>query len=230
MLEKYLDNRFLTLFLFPFLIGSSSVLSFQPFNFTFINFIIMPVLFYLLVYIKKKSKSTYRKKPYKKNLFFFGTAFGFGFYLGGIHWIINSLTFDDNFKILIPFGLILIPLFLSLFFSLVTLLVGPFLNLNFQSLILLSASLAFSDYIRNFILTGFPWNLWAYSFSWAVELIQILNKIGLFAFNLVIITIFMLPAVIFFNLNLIKKIYVLSLLILALFLLYIYGSHSINLS
>ena len=40
----------------------------------------------------------------------------------------------------------------------------------------------------------------------------------------------MLPAVIFFNLNLIKKIYVLSLLILALFLLYIYGSHSINLS
>ena len=230
MLEKYLDNRFLTLFLFPFLIGSSSVLSFQPFNFTFINFIIMPVLFYLLVYIKKKSKSTYRKKPYKKNLFFFGTAFGFGFYLGGIHWIINSLTFDDNFKILIPFGLILIPLFLSLFFSLVTLLVGPFLNLNFQSLILLSASLAFSDYIRNFILTGFPWNFWAYSFSWAVELIQILNKIGLFAFNLVIITIFMLPAVIFFNLNLIKKIYVLSFLILALFLLYIYGSHSINLS
>ena len=230
MLEKYLVNRFLTLFLFPFLIGSSSVLSFQPFNFTFINFIIMPVLFYLLVYIKKKSKSTYRKKPYKKNLFFFGTAFGFGFYLGGIHWIINSLTFDDNFKILIPFGLILIPLFLSLFFSLVTLLVGPFLNLNFQSLILLSASLAFSDYIRNFILTGFPWNFWAYSFSWAVELIQILNKIGLFAFNLVIITIFMLPAVIFFNLNLIKKIYVLSLLILALFLLYIYGSHSINLS
>ena len=29
----------------------------------------------------------------------------------------NSLTFDDNFKILIPFGIILIPLFLSLFFG-----------------------------------------------------------------------------------------------------------------
>ena len=34
---------------------------------------------------------------------------------------------------------------------------------------------------------------WAYSFSWAVEIIQILNVIGLFAFNLIIITLFTLP-------------------------------------
>ena len=118
-MSKYLDNRFLTLFLFPFLIGSLSTLSFQPFNFTFVNFLILPIFFYLIIYINKKSKSVYRKKPYKKNLFYFGTAFGFGFYLSGIHWITNALTFDENFKILIPFGLILIPLFLSLFFSLV---------------------------------------------------------------------------------------------------------------
>ena len=89
--KKYLDNRFLILFLLPFLIGSLSVLSFQPFNFTLINFFVLPIFFYLLVYIKKKSKSIYRKKPYKKT-YFFGTAFGFGFYLSGIHWITNSLT------------------------------------------------------------------------------------------------------------------------------------------
>ena len=132
MISKYLDNRFITLFLIPFLIGSLSVLSFQPFNLTFVNFFTLPVCFYLIIYIKKKSKSVYRKKPYKKNLFFFGTAFGFGFYLSGIHWITYSLTFDENFKILIPFGLILIPLFLSLFFSITTVLIGPFLNLNFN--------------------------------------------------------------------------------------------------
>ena len=199
MISKYLDNRFLTLFLIPFLIGSLSVLSFQPFNITFVNFFTLPIFFYLLIYIKKKSKSIYRKKkPYKKNLFLYGTAFGFGFYLSGLHWIANSLTFDENFKILIPFGLVIIPLFLSLFFSIVTFFVGPFLNLNLQSIILLSASLSISDYIRNSILTGFPWNFWAYSFSWSTEIIQILNKLGLFAFNLIIITVFMLPAVIFF--------------------------------
>ena len=230
MLEKYLDNRFLTLFLSPFLIGSLSVLSFQPFNLTFVNFFVLPLFFYLLVYIKKRSKSVYRKKPYRKNLFFFGTAFGFGFYLSGIHWITNSLTFDENFKILIPFGLILIPLFLSLFFSLVTLFVGPYLNLNFQSIILFSASLAFSDYVRNYVLSGFPWNFWAYSLSWSIEMIQILNKLGLFAYNLVLITIFMLPAVFFVNFNFIKKAYTFLVLIMILFLFYIYGSHTINLN
>ena len=120
MIENYLNNRFLTLYFLPFIIGSLSVFSFQPFNLTFINFVILPVFFYLIVYIKKRSKSRYRKKPFKKNLFIFGTSFGFGFYLCGIHWINNSLTFDESFKILIPFGLILIPIFLSLFFSLLT--------------------------------------------------------------------------------------------------------------
>ena len=229
-MSKYLDNRFLTLFFLPFLIGSLSTLSFQPFNLTFINFLILPIFFYLIVYINKKSKSVYRKKPYKKNLFYFGTAFGFGFYLSGIHWITNALTFDENFKILIPFGLILIPLFLSLFFSLITLLVGPLLNLNFQSIIFFSASLAISDYIRGKILTGFPWNFWAYSFSWSAEIIQILSKIGLFAFNLISITLFMLPAILFLNLNFTKKIYHILVLMLILFCLYIYGNYSLNLS
>ena len=147
MIETYLNNRFITLYLIPFTIGLLTVFSFQPFNLTALNFFILPIYFYLVIYIKKKSKSVYRKKPYKKNLFIFGTLFGFGFFLGGIHWITNSLTFDQSFKILIPFGLILIPLFLSLFFSLTTLIVGPILNLNFASIFLFSGCLAFSDYL-----------------------------------------------------------------------------------
>ena len=228
MLENYLNNRFLTLYFIPFTIGSLSVFSFQPFNLTFINFIILPLFFYLIVFIKKRSKSRYRKKPFKKNLFIFGTSFGFGFYLCGIHWINNSLTFDESFKILIPFGLILIPIFLSLFFSLLTLVIGPFLDLNFKSIFLLSSSMAFSDYIRSKIFTGFPWNLWAYSFSEANEIIQILNIIGLFAFNLISITIFLLPTVLFFKVNLKNKIFTLSIIAVLLTSFFIYGNHSIN--
>ena len=88
MLEKYLNNRFLILYLTPFVIGSLSVFSFQPFNITLLNFLILPILFYLTVYINKKSKSTFRKKPYRINLFIFGLLFGFGFYLSGISWIV----------------------------------------------------------------------------------------------------------------------------------------------
>ena len=228
MLEKYLNNHFLILYLSPLILGLLTVFSFEPFNITLINFIILPIFFFLLVYIKKKSKSIYRKKPFKKNLFIFGTAFGFGFYLSGIHWITNSLTFDTSFKILIPFALILLPLFLSLFISIVTLLIGPFLNLNLISIILLSGGLSFSDYIRSKILTGFPWNLWAYSFSSSIEIIQILNKIGLFAFNLISITIFMLPAILLVKTETLKKLISMTFMIIIIFFFYIYGNYSIN--
>ena len=107
-----------------------------------------------------------------------GFVFGFGFYLSGIFWIAYSLTFDDSFKFLIPFALILIPLFLSLFTGLTILIVGQFLSYNFSSLLLFSGSLALSDYIRGKILTGFPWNLWSYSWSWLTEVLQMLNLSG----------------------------------------------------
>ena len=101
MVEKYLNSRFITLYVIPFIFGSLTILSFEPFNLTIINLIIFPLFFYFIVYINKKSKSVYRIKPYKKNLFIFGLVFGFGFYLSGISWIANSLTFDENFKNLI---------------------------------------------------------------------------------------------------------------------------------
>jgi len=134
MIKKLFDNRYFILLLFPFLIGSLTVLSFQPFNLTIINFVIIPLFFYLITYISKKSQSVYRKKPYKINLFLFGLSFGFGFYLSGVSWIINSLTFDDNFKILIPFGIIFIPLFLGLFIAIQTLLITYWISMESMGL------------------------------------------------------------------------------------------------
>jgi apolipoprotein N-acyltransferase len=228
MFEKYLGNRFLTLYVIPFTIGSLTILSFEPFNFTLINLIIFPLFFYLLVYINKKSKAIYRKKPYKKNLFIFGLMFGFGFYLSGISWITNSLTFDENFKFLIPFALILIPLFLSLFLAFTILFVGPYLKLDFPSLIIFSASLSFTDYIRAKVLTGFPWNLWAYSTTWINEISQIVNSIGLYAYNLLIITFFTTPVIFFYKISLIRKVFNFAFVFTIILSLYIYGNYSIN--
>ena len=53
MIEKYLDSRLLILYIIPFIIGSFTGLSFEPFNIWVINFLVFPLLFYLLVYIKK---------------------------------------------------------------------------------------------------------------------------------------------------------------------------------
>ena len=228
MPEKYLNNRFLTLYIIPIILGSLTILSFEPFNLTLINFFVFPFFFYLLVFIKKKSRSTYRKRPYKKNLFLFGLSFGFGFYFSGISWITNSLTFDRDFTVLIPFAIIFIPLFLSLFVGLITLLVGPYLTLNFSSLLALSASFAFSDYLRAYVFTGFPWNLWAYSTFPIIELLQIINVIGLHSYNLIVTTIFIVPIIIFFKINKAKKILSIIIAFILILSIYIYGDYEIN--
>ena len=227
-MEKYLNNRFLTLCIIPFILGLLTTLSFEPFNYTLINFIIFPLFFYFIIYINRKSKNVYRKRPYKINLFIYGLLFGFGFYLSGLSWITNSLTFDENFKNLIPFALILIPLFLGLFLAFTVLIVGPYLKFEVSSIILFSASVAISDYLRSIILTGFPWNLWAYSTSSLTEILQIINVIGLYSYNLILITLFTLPILLFHQKGIIKKIIIILSTVIFILSLFIYGNYKIN--
>ena len=82
------------------------------------------------------------------------------------------------------------------------------------------------DFLRSFILGGFPWNIWAYSFSWSQESLQIISHIGIFSFNLILVTIFFLPATIFLKSKL-KYLFVCFFIIL-FFSNYFYGSYKIN--
>ena len=199
MIFSFLTSRFFLVFLFPFMLGISTVFSFQPFNLSYINFFIIPALFLVTTYVQKKSKNIYRKKPYLLNIFLIGYVFGFGFFLTGTSWISNSLTFDDNFKFLIPISIIVLPLLLGIFFGLGNLIVGPFLKNNFISILLFSSSLAIMDFVRAKIFTGFPWNLWAYTWSWTPDMLQLLPIIGFFAFNFFCIIIFCSPLLLFFK-------------------------------
>ena len=115
MILAFFNSRIFLIFLLPFLLGTLTVFSFQPFNFNYINFAIIPALFLLTTYVQKKSKNTFRKKPYLLNLFLIGYLFGIGFFLTGTYWIAHALTFDENFKFLIPISIIGLPLFLGIF-------------------------------------------------------------------------------------------------------------------
>ncbi len=225
--QGIISSRVFMIFLIPFLLGLISVLSFQPFNLTFINFFIFPSLFFVLTFVNKRSRNIYRKKPFLRNLFFVGHSFGVGFFISCTYWISNSLTFDESFKLLIPFAIFVLPVFLGLFFGFGTLAIGPFLKNNLNSLILFSLTFSLIDFIRGKILTGFPWNLWAYSWSWFEEAIQILSIIGLYAFNFLTITLFLFPALFFLNKKKIAYLIAASL-ILIFFSNYIYGSIQIN--
>ena len=226
MILELLNSRFFLIFLFPFILGTLTVFSFQPYNINYINFLIIPILFLLTTYVQQKSKSTYRKKPYLMNLFLIGYLFGIGFFLAGTYWISHALTFDDNFKFLVPLSMLGIPLFLGIFFGVGNLIVGPFLKNNFTSILLFSSSLAFADYLRAKIFSGFPWNIWAYTWSWKPEMLQSLFHLGFFSFNLFCIIIYCSPLLLIFK----KKINSILFFLLGFIFFgnYIYGASIIK--
>ena len=153
--------------IFLITLGLLTSISLPPLNYFIINFLTLS-LFYIFL-VKKLSKN-----KNKKIFFVYGWLFGFGYFVSNLYWISISLTFDENFKFLIPLTIILIPGFLSLFYGLVSYL---FVILkpkeNISSFFLFSIIFAIIEFIRGSILTGFPWNLIAYSFSNQLEILNI---------------------------------------------------------
>ena len=177
-------------FLYLVLLGALSSLSLPPYNFLIINFFTFSSFFIFLV--KKKNLPIS-----KKNSFFYGWLFGFGYFFTNLYWIPISLTFDENFKFLIPFALIAIPAFLAIFYGLVTLILFMFNYKRITSLFFLFPLLfGLIEFLRGYILTGFPWNLLVFSFSNYLEILQVLSVVGTYALNLLCITLFISPAII----------------------------------
>ena len=99
--------------IFLLLLGVLTSLSLPPFNYIIINFLTFSLLYIFLV----KKFEVYKNK---RLFFLYGWLFGFGYFISNLYWISLSLTFDENFKFLIPLTIILVPGFLALFYAIVT--------------------------------------------------------------------------------------------------------------
>ena len=168
-------------------LGILSSFSLPPYDFFLINFFTFSALF--LFFVKQKFKLS------KGEYFLNGWIFGFGYFASSLYWITISLTFDQSFEILIPIAFLLIPIFLGIFYGLATYIFYFFKKLSNISLILVfSLTFAISEFLRGNILSGFPWNLISFSFSEVLPLLQILSYIGTYSFNLLCLTLFILPS------------------------------------
>ena len=184
---KKIFKRKLLSYVYIFSLGILSSFSLPPYNFFLINFFTFSALFIFIV--KQKFKLT------KTGYFLNGWIFGFGYFMSSLYWITISLTFDQNFKILIPIAFLLIPLFLGVFYGMATYFFYYFKKFSNISLILtFSAMFSISEFIRGNILSGFPWNLISFSFSEFLPMLQILSFAGTYSFNLLCFTLFILPS------------------------------------
>ena len=217
-MTSILNNKIL-IYVIPFFIGLLTSFSLPPYNFLILNFFTFPILLlFVIINFKKKWIS-----------FKIGWIFGFGYFISNIYWITNSLTFDKIFEPLIPIAFIIIPLFLGTFYGFVTLICSFFnLEKNFYAILVFAVTFSLIEFIRGFILGGFPWNLIAYSWTNYLNSIQIISLIGTYSFNLISITIFVLPIIIFFNKSLKFKLVILFFLLLILVTNYFYGFNKIK--
>ena len=131
-----------------FILGSLIILAFQPFNYWFLTFLI-PGLLYQLI-----------KKESIKDTFFISYFFGFGLWAFGIFWIENSITVYGGASLILgSFLTLLLAAFLSLFqaisFTLFRLVTNQ--RKHYEVFLLFPATWVLSEWLREFLFTGFPW-------------------------------------------------------------------------
>ena len=106
--------------------------------------------------------------------------------------------------------------------------VGNFAEENISFILLFSLFFSIFEFLRGNLLTGFPWNLISYTWSWSTEVIQILSLIGAYSLSLISITFFCIPFLFFQKKITRKNIFFISIFLIIFIVNYSYGIFKLN--
>ncbi len=213
-------SKYFIFYLVPFICGIISTLSLPPYNFFYFNFISFPLL--LLFYLNFETKKSFSS-------FVYGWIFGFAYFFSNLYWIANSLTVEEIFRPLIPFAITIIPLFLGIFYGISFLIFFYFKpKKKIETILIFALIFSIVEYLRGYVFGGFPWNLISFSLVKIEPLIQILSYTGTYSFNLIVVTIFLFPAVILFEVTSKAKILTVLLVVILVISNLIFGNVVLN--
>ncbi|QXK92222.1 apolipoprotein N-acyltransferase [Neoehrlichia mikurensis] len=149
------------------LLGVMCTLSMPPF-YNFAAMVIALSGFYVVLrYIKNI-----------KQAFFLGWWFGFGYFCTGLYWLIFPLLIKPEFfGYLIPFAFIGIPFVLSSSFAISAAIIFWVDARNLIGVIVYALMFTIANWILE-VFFGFPWNLFAYAWSFSIEMLQTASIIG----------------------------------------------------
>ncbi len=167
------------------LLGLGALSSFAMPPYYILPFLVLglSILFYC---INKSDKWT-------KNALY-GFSFGFGFGAVGMAWLGNALTIDSGtFAWAIPFVWLGMGLLFGIFYALPAVF-STFYPAGMRKLFAFAGWFVLFEWVRSWILTGFPWNLVSAGLSVSLPMVQSAAIWGVYGLSLVTVLTFCTPA------------------------------------
>ena len=184
--------------LLAMLAGAFAVLGQAPYDFFAACFISFPILVWLLD--GAAAASTPGLIARLKPAFATGWWFGFGYFLAGLWWIGSALLVEaDSFAWALPFAVIGVPVMLALFYGLATAVARLLWSDGLGRIIALAFGFGLAEWLRGFVLTGFPWNSIGYAAMPTPLLMQAADLAGLTGMNALATFVFCVPALFAFR-------------------------------
>ncbi|MCO4316901.1 apolipoprotein N-acyltransferase [Phyllobacterium sp. 21LDTY02-6] len=178
-----------------FLAGGCASFALPPYDFIAAAFMAFPVLVWLIDGATggPDRGGIWRLLPAALT----GWWFGFGYFVLGLWWIGNALLVDaQNFAWAIPFAILGLPAFLALFYGLGAAIARLVWSDGLGRIFALAFGLGLAEWLRSFLLTGFPWNAIGYAAMPVPLLMQSSAAIGLLAMNVLAVIVFAMPALV----------------------------------
>ncbi|MCI5060424.1 MAG: apolipoprotein N-acyltransferase [Alphaproteobacteria bacterium] len=126
----------------------------------------------------------------KSQTFLLGFLFSLGYFVSGLSWIGNALLVEGNeYWWVWPLAVIALPAALSLMSAIYITLAAHWFNLKtLKGFLALVIFMGISEWVRGFAFTGFPWNLYGYSWIGLLPVAQVASLIG--PYGLTLLTLF----------------------------------------
>jgi apolipoprotein N-acyltransferase len=169
------------------------VLALPPFGFFLVGFISFSILLWLI----DGASGDPNHGPFHRLLpaFLIGWVFGLGYFVAGLWWTSNALLVEaDEFAWALPLAIFGLPAYLALYYGFAAALARLFWVDGFSRLLSLAAAFGLAEWLRGFVLTGFPWNAIGQALMPFPLMMQSVHVVGSDAMNTLAVVIFAGPA------------------------------------
>lgn len=212
-LRLWLASPYLLL-IYAFALGSIGAFAMQPAGYWPLLIAGLSGLYILLANIKGSALA-----------FGLGWMFGFGYFLFSLSWIGNALLVENNdYRWAYPLALCGLPALLAFYTGCASLIARKADLKKLTGFFFFVGIFGLFEWLRGVLFTGFPWNLFGYSWAGTLEMAQLVSFIGIYGLSLLTIAAFALPGFITVNADKPPRVWVTGVMIFAALLAgYVFG-------